>query len=194
MNRYKNSLLTDELLGGLVLYKLQMGVKDIPAAGIEGCYMAQNGEMKAISELIGLGRFRAIKIEYKIAPLREDLYKMVAELDADIRQSCVVSLEEMDNHIDEQFQTEFVSGVTFQEMINALEDDLMGDVNLEPIIDGRLEIGRVLYEQLAGAVPPYPRRPEAEFCGNGNDKYSAEEVIGGPFAALAQMKKDDQKS
>ena len=77
MNRYKNSLLTDELLGGLVLYKLQMGVKDIPAAGIEGCYMAQNGEMKAISELIGLGRFRAIKIEYKIAPLREDLYKMV---------------------------------------------------------------------------------------------------------------------
>jgi hypothetical protein len=56
----------------------------------------------------------------------------------------------------------------------------------EPIVGGKIDAGRIVFESLAAAIDPYPRLPDAEFEG----PLSAPE--GGkpesPFAVLASLK------
>jgi hypothetical protein len=68
------------------------------------------------------------------------------------------------------------------------ELDMHDEPDLEPIVAGRIGVGRVVFERLAGAIDLFPRKPGVTF-----EPPAAATEAGGksesPFAALARIKK-----
>ena len=64
--------------------------------------------------------------------------------------------------------------------------DLDEDVEVEPVDGKWLAVGRIVFEELAAGLNPYPRRPGAEFTPATD---AAEPAKENPFAVLAKLKK-----
>ena len=58
----------------------------------------------------------------------------------------------------------------------------------EPIVEGKVDLGPVIYETLATALDPYPRREGASFEWPGEADAPGTEQVRNPFAALARLK------
>jgi uncharacterized metal-binding protein YceD (DUF177 family) len=100
-----------------------------------------------------------------------------------VTQTCVVTLEEFDNQIEEPISLRFAPA----EEITDNPDgpvDIEGDDPPDPLINGGIDLADVVGEFLALAVDPYPRKPGAVF------RSPAEPSAGmdSPFAALEKLK------
>ena len=59
----------------------------------------------------------------------------------------------------------------------------------EPVRDGTIDLGPVIYESFATALDPYPRKEGADFAWNqGPPAEILAEKAPGPFAALGKLK------
>jgi hypothetical protein len=56
----------------------------------------------------------------------------------------------------------------------------------EPMENGAIDVGRVVFEELMSGIDPYPRRPDAHFDWSGD---GIEETRDNPFAALSRLRK-----
>jgi len=180
----------DELLQGISLRAIELPANNIPEGGRAYTYEANAGELERISQVIGHGAFTSLVISYHVTPFRKNLVRMTSKLAGEITQTCGISLVPVQTRFEDEAVTLFVPERKFEEMLNLEDDDVLSDENFEPINDRRLGIGHVLYEQLVGAVNPYPRAPGVEFdpaVGGDGEMDTSEE---GPFAALARLKKD----
>lgn len=120
------------------------------------------------------------KVDIKrVTPTR---FAFDAVLDADIVQSCVVTLEPVKSRIARSFHRDLFLTQTKPSI----------EVDLAPVDeDGREEIASLRYdlavpvlEELALAIDPYPRAPGVEF-----ESPSDEDKPEHPFAALKALKK-----
>ena len=103
------------------------------------------------------------------------------ELDALVVQSCVVSLEPVAQGVHERFTVRFVPGAEV-----AGDDD--PEAPDEILYSGaKIDLGDAAAEQLALALDPYPRHPDAVLDEAGGGE-SAEET-GSPFGTLAALRK-----
>ena len=59
----------------------------------------------------------------------------------------------------------------------------------EPIVGGRIDLGRVAYEALATSLDPYPKREGASFDWSQEEPGEAPGGKTGPFAGLAALKR-----
>lgn len=100
---------------------------------------------------------------------------VVAEgvLEADVVQECVVSLDPVAQHVEDRFTIRFVP-----ESPDAAADDADPDAPDEiPYTGSVIDLGEAAAEQLALALDPYPRHPDAVLDPAGTD-------ADGPLAAL----------
>ena len=107
-------------------------------------------------DLLALDRLEAV-LELKRAG--SGVVHVAGDLEADVVQACVVTLEPVPARIAERFTADF-----------AAEDNLRaGDEEIgfedqdppEPIRNGHIDLGELAAEQLALALDPYPRAPGA---------------------------------
>ncbi|HEY6432052.1 MAG TPA: DUF177 domain-containing protein [Acetobacteraceae bacterium] len=97
-------------------------------------------------------------------------------LSARIVQTCVVSLEEFEAAVEEDFAIRFVQdGQESEEISPESEDEV-------PFQDGKLDLGEAAAEQLALSLDPYPRRPGAALPDQ------APEPTGGKLEQLADLR------
>jgi uncharacterized metal-binding protein YceD (DUF177 family) len=109
---------------------------------------------------------------------------------ATIGQTCVVSLEPLENTVDEAFDVLFLppelvvdpSAVTGP-VVEAVDD------TRETLVDGIADIGAVAAEFFLLGIDPYPRKPGAVFAAPVEDR-----AADSPFAALAKLKPPADKS
>ena len=59
----------------------------------------------------------------------------------------------------------------------------------EAVVEGRIDLGPLIYETLATALDPYPRREGVSFDWSQGLPEEASEAKSGPFAALAALKR-----
>lgn len=76
-------------------------------------------------------------------------------LDADVVQTCVVSLEPVEQHVTEQFTLRFVP-----DGAEGADDDPESPDEI-PYEGSNIDLGEAAAEQLGLALDPYPRHPEA---------------------------------
>ncbi|MEM7023065.1 MAG: DUF177 domain-containing protein [Pseudomonadota bacterium] len=82
--------------------------------------------------------------------------RLCGRLEAEVVQSCVVSLEDVPATVAETFECRFApAGVD-------LADDLAWDEDLEQLEGAELDLGEVFAQQLSLALDPYPRAAGAE--------------------------------
>lgn len=103
-----------------------------------------------------------------------------ARLVADVVQPCVVTLAPVPAHLDEAIRRRWSPDATVPEA----EEVEMGDDEVEPL-GAVIDLGAVLAEALALALPPYPRAEGAALPGEAPEP--AAEAVRKPFADLSAL-------
>jgi hypothetical protein len=84
-----------------------------------------------------------------------EVLRLRGRLEAQVVQSCVISLEDVRSTIDERFECRFVRPGA------GVPDDLAWDQDIEPLEGIALNVGEIFAQQLALALDPYPRAADA---------------------------------
>lgn len=156
-------------------------VSDVPRSGLkvrlEADEASRERMMKAF-DLVGLPRMTAT---FNITGNARRL-KVKGEVRADIRQNCVVTLEDFDSRITEPFDLTFSEDVSPDTVVMQNEDDgFSRREDPEPLINDRIDLGEIAAEHLALALDPWPRKPGVTFS------WIEDEGEPSPFAALRGM-------
>lgn len=160
-------------------------VRGIPDGGIEHQREASAEERTALSATLDLPGVLAFRAKYRVRPAGNGRYSIRGRIEAVVEQTCVVSLKPMTSTIAQDLEADFWPAAE----IAAPESgsiDIEEEFEPEPIEDGSLPIGRVIFETFASAIDPYPRAPDAALDWT---PATESEAKVSPFAALAKLKK-----
>jgi hypothetical protein len=163
-------------------------VQDIPEAGLAVERKAAPEERDAIARVLELLACRSLTARYSVAPKGGGHLHVSGTVEAEVEQTCVVTLEPLVNRVADSFSVDYwPEGIDMPEPRGGAID-VYEAPDLEPIVAGRIEIGRVIFECLAGAIDLFPRKPGVTFEpsttapeGGGLDRSNS------PFAALAKI-------
>jgi hypothetical protein len=160
--------------------------EDVPENGLKLSAIADAKICAGLARLAGVDAVLRLQADLDVVRRGKAGLSVSGIVSARVRQTCVLTLEPLENDINEPIAATFSASSStalpdIGEAILAAEDDEPP----EPLIDGRADLGRLATEFFVLAVDRYPRRPGAEF---------QPPVVGAagesPFAALAALKKD----
>lgn len=157
--------------------------RTIPEAGIEFTREATADMRESLAMTLEVDACVRLVAHYTIKPFESGRFELHGDAVLDAQQTCVVTLEP----IARKYRVRL--GVAFwpPELLGdgpSLDIDSLAD-DPEPIEDGRIDVGRIVYEELASAIEPFPRSEGATF--DWEDKN--EPAPDNPFAALEKLKK-----
>jgi uncharacterized metal-binding protein YceD (DUF177 family) len=107
-----------------------------------------------------------------------------------VGQTCVVTLEPVENDIDEAIDLIFAPPEQIPTLAHLIEQAGESDAEIpdppEPIMDGIVDLGRLATDALLLGIDPYPRKPGAVF----ELPEIPPDPEDHPFAALKALKPD----
>lgn len=140
----------------------------------------------AIAQALGVTSLRKVRFVGKLIPDGRYDWHLEAELGATVVQPCVVTLAPVTTRIDEPVQRRWL-----KEMPEVEGDEVeMPDDALEPL-GMVIDLGTVLVEALALAVPDWPRAadaPEGEEVIEGASDPASDDETHRPFAGLGALR------
>lgn len=141
-------------------------------------------ERRALAEALGLAEVLALTAEVQIKRGRGQVVHVDGRLQATVVQDCVISLEPVQQTIDEPIEMRFVESTpNAKSGADAIDIEPTGDDPPE-VVDGPiLDLGPVIVEHFILAVDPFPRAPGAELPADpssetGDDRDSPFSVLG----------------
>ena len=161
-------------------------VQDIPETGLHVERSASPEEREAIARTLELIACSRLDVRYDIAVRGDGHFRLTGTLDAEVEQSCVVTLEPLTGHVAESYSVDYWPESEIPEPSGGVVD-VHDEPDLEPIVGGRINVGRVVFESLAGAIDLFPRKPgvtleETRAAPEGGTSDS-------PFAVLARIRR-----
>lgn len=144
-------------------------------------------------ELLGLPEFAA---SFELKPWRRDGVIAKGRLKAQVVQACVVTLDPVEQAIDEEFEIFFLPEEAANRFAGEgasgeIDVDFEGEDPPEAIVAGEIDLAAIALEQLALALDPYPRAKGAATAASRLSREEPEEKDEGrpsPFAVLAKLK------
>jgi uncharacterized metal-binding protein YceD (DUF177 family) len=156
--------------------------EDVPPEGTRVNLSADDQTRKAIATLAGLQALPRLEATFEVTPHNQGGLRVAGDVSATVGQTCVVTLEPVENEIREAVDLVFVPGAAT--LASEVEDIVPGvEEPPEPLVDGTVDLGALAIEFLILGIDPYPRKPGAVFA-----DVSVGEATSNPFAALAKLK------
>ena len=152
-----------------------------------------------LAQALGIEGIRKLSFAGSLVPIGRRGWQLDGKLGATVVQACVVTLAPVSTRIDESVQRRYEPAAKVETPDSGSESEMPEDDTIEPLGE-IIDVGAVMAEALALALPPYPRVPDAElertaFAEPGVEPMSDEEVK--PFAGLAglraKLKNDDKE-
>ncbi len=143
--------------------------------------------LREIESALGLQAVRKVRFEGDLSTFGKRDWQLNGKLGATVVQSCVVTLEPVTTRIDTDVTRQFIADY---EAPSEEEYELTDDENIEPL-PTEIDVFEILKESLALALPPYPRKENAELTTSaytepGKKAMTDEDVK--PFAGLAALR------
>ena len=148
------------------------------------------GERSRIISLLDLVALDRLHFVFLVQRRGQGHLSLHGTLTAAVTQTCVVSLEPVASTLDVPVEIEFWPERLIAdraETINAAASHSTLDWP-EPIVDNKIDLGPVIYETLATALDPYPKREGVSFEWSGEPAEAANLPKVNPFAALKHLK------
>lgn len=162
-------------------------IETIEATEVERQALARRLELEAIGSLTATIRLR---------PARGgQMVRVSGRLEADVVQTCVVSLESVPAHVSEEFEALFAPPSMIEEEGDEIDiDPTLEDEDVpEPMVNNRIDIGELTTQYLSLGLDPYPRAPDAAFEeideAMDEEEDPAEPAKPNPFAVLERLKR-----
>jgi uncharacterized metal-binding protein YceD (DUF177 family) len=148
--------------------------------------VADEAERRAVAERLGLPGIERLEAHAALARAG-DAVRVKGRVAAALDQACVVTGEPVAAHVDEPFEVAFVPAPTDAGHDEEVE---LGAADCDIVFhDGAtIDLGAAVGDTLALSLDPYPRSAGAEAALKDAGVISEEQA--GPFAALAQLKKN----
>lgn len=171
-------------------WRVPIMVAQIPDTGLHRDVEADAAARKAMAELAGLREVLSARASFDVIPKSDGRFQVTGNVRARIGQTCVVTLDPIENDIDEAIDLMFAPPEQIPALADLVDDDDESDVEIpdppEPIIGGVIDLGRLATDVLFLGVDPYPRKPGAVF----EPQIVAADPEDHPFAALKALKGD----
>ncbi|MCE7027761.1 DUF177 domain-containing protein [Jiella avicenniae] len=174
--------------------RLSLQVASLSRDGGQIAYAASEIECAKAAEALGIDSVASIRADLVARPFRKDGARVSGRLRAVVVQKSVVSLEPVEQTIDEEFEATYVRGGrrTVDPSIDAAGEifvDPEADDPPETFSGDRIDLGERLFETLTLALDPYPRRPGEGYGGQTAEEApdEDEDTVVSPFAALAKF-------
>jgi uncharacterized metal-binding protein YceD (DUF177 family) len=160
-------------------WSVPVAVEDIPETGLHRDIDASAAERAGVAEIAAVRDVPRLTASFDLTRLGAGV-RVEGRVSATVGQTCVVSLEPVENEVEEAI------GLTFApvaaDVANAKAAS--GDEAPEPLVGGAVDLGAIATEFLILAIDPYPRKAGAQFV-----PPKAEADGPHPFAALEALKK-----
>ena len=148
--------------------------------------VADASEREALARRFDLTSLDRLTATLELRCHSGDVIGLTGHLVGDVVQSCVVSLAPVAAHIETDFEASYS---VRERSLPQVDVDPLGSDGPEPLIDGQINLGEAVAQQLAIALDPYPRAPGAALHTGqpaGSDEQTGKKR---PFAALVALKK-----
>jgi Large ribosomal RNA subunit accumulation protein YceD len=162
-----------------------VAVHGVPDTGRRVDLVADQNTRTAVAEAIGLRALPRLEASFDVSRHGREGLRVVGRVSATIGQTCVVTLEPIDNEIEEAVDLVFAP-VTASEPSHesSVRSRVAADDAPEPLVGGVVDLGVVATEFLTLGIDPYPRKSGVAFTAPAAGDDSSH-----PFAALAALKK-----
>ncbi|MBX3447308.1 MAG: DUF177 domain-containing protein [Parvibaculaceae bacterium] len=178
-------------------FSLRIAFSEVPPAGKELRFEADEAARKRLAERMGIVELRRLSGVANVKPYRKEGLTLDCRFEAEAVQSCVVTLEPVEEQIDETFRQRYLPETQLDlpaskaaETQREVAVDIDAEDAPEPLEAGGIDIGEAVAERLALALDPYPRKPGVSFDRPPEEAGDASESRPNPFAALEKLKKN----
>ena len=132
-----------------------------------------------MAERFSFVRVSAGKFHLKIKMISKDCWEVTGQISAKIIQSCVATGDDVAEHAKADISERFVLNYDENDEIDVT------DSAVEPLIDGKIPLKEAVFQSLALAANPYPRRNDAP----DNFEFGPKVEKRNPFSKLIHLKK-----
>lgn len=146
---------------------------------------ANADELKALATWLDIPAVLALSADVTMHPWRKRGVRVTGALTGRVTQTCVVTLEPLDQDVSGDFEWHFLPD-TIPETAKRELDLELEEVEVEPLEGGKIDLGAIVAEELSLSLDPHPRKPDASLEALPGGK--AAEPREKPFAALAVLK------
>lgn len=165
-----------------------VNVLQIPETGLHRDIVADAPTRAAMAEIAGLREISVARGSFDLSLRSGGRVHVAGHLTARVGQTCVVTLEPIENEIDEDIDVMFAPAEQFPEADEIAEEEIeigQGDIPEppEPIVNGIIDLGRLATDVLFLAINPYPRKEGAVF----EPEVTKADPEDHPFAALKAL-------
>jgi hypothetical protein len=158
-----------------------VAVGDLPAKGMEVTIEANEAERFALAKDFNLPGIDRLVATLRLTGSGRGV-RVQGEVQADVRQTCVVTLEPFETSLREPIDVRYSEDADprSDEVVELSEEALDAP---EPLVGGVIDLGALAAEFVVLGLDPYPRKPGVEFTfeSKGDEDES-------PFAALSALK------
>lgn len=170
-------------------WKVPVAAADIPETGRHVDLIADAPAREALARLAGVPDIPRLEAEFELTKHGRDGVRVVGHLSATVEQNCVLTLEPLENKVEEDIDLLFAPAPDAPPDAEKTVARARGEEPPEPLRDGIVDLGAVISEFLLLGIDPYPRKPGSVFDAPKPKEGQADH----PFAALAALKKGNDR-
>ena len=177
------------------LWSAKIAIAQIPDDGLHIDIEADPAVCAAMASAAKVRSIANASASFDIKPASRETFHVTGFVKARVGQDCVVTLEPIESEIEESVDVMFEPpgevparevrpGPSVKGRTNSAGDDEEEPDPPEPILSGRIDMGRLAQDFLFLGIDPYPRKPGAVF----DVPQAAPDPEDHPFAALKSLK------
>ncbi len=166
-------------------------VVQIPDSGLHRDIVADEATREAMAQAANVISMPSARASFDLSPRSGGRVHVRGRVQARVGQICVVTLEPLENEIDEEVDLTFAPVEQLPELAEPADSDDVYEMAdpPEPIENGIIDLGRLATDIIYLAIDPYPRKAGAVFA----HETTAADPEDHPFAALKALKPDPVK-
>jgi uncharacterized metal-binding protein YceD (DUF177 family) len=168
-------------------WSVPVAVAQIPDTGLHREIEADQAARDAMADVAGLREILSASASLDLTLEKAGRVHVTGRIRARVGQTCVVSLEPIENDIDEAIDLIFAPPDQIRELADLVDEAADSDAEIpdppEPIVNGGIDLGRLATDALFLGIDPYPRRPDVVF----EPVIEAADPEDHPFAALKAL-------
>lgn len=163
-------------------------VAHLPEAGLHQELEANAEQRSLIAAAAGVNAVLRATATIELVPETGGRVNVTGRVRAQVEQTCVVSLEPVENDLDETIAAVFAPASQIPDNPKSVQKEEGDEAEIpdlpEPIVNGVIDIGQLATEYLILGIDPYPRKPGVAFTPPETPVDPDEH----PFAALKALK------
>jgi uncharacterized protein len=153
--------------------------------------VATQNERTRIAEWLGIPEVKTLEAKVTLERWRVRGVRVTGSIYAQVVQSCVVTLEPVDETVGAEFEWHFMPEAPAKPAKRDLELQVE-ELDVEVLESGKIDVGAIVAEELSLSLDPHPRKPEAILEAGAPGAGAPQEKRENPFAALASLKVKDR--